>query len=158
VAYSPTYFRCATLIKHISARICECRFLGSSHHASNTGACSFLAITCNHGSHEMQQWVSGHAMLWITKLVSSEWPSHILNQLKSSKYQEVQQLIHTTHNWSWLNSCSALMTAHNRRECSYIWWHDPECSTMLLSYTWDTYIHGSDSCKYCSIVFYCCKW
>jgi len=53
-ACGPTCFCCATLIKHIRARICECRFLGSSHHASNTGICSYAAIIWNHRIHGMQ--------------------------------------------------------------------------------------------------------
>jgi len=30
--------------------------------------------------------------------------------------------------------------------------HNPECSIMLLSYTWDTYFYRHDSCKCSSIV------
>jgi len=37
----PTCFRCATLIKRIRASIYECRFLESSHHASNMGVCNY---------------------------------------------------------------------------------------------------------------------
>jgi len=47
-ACGSTCFRCATLIKYIRVRICECRSLGSSHHASNMGICSYLAITWNY--------------------------------------------------------------------------------------------------------------
>ena len=52
--YGLTHLLYATRTKHIRARKYECRFLGSSHHASNTAACSYLAITWNCRIHGMQ--------------------------------------------------------------------------------------------------------
>jgi len=44
MGYGPTGLRCANMIKHIRARICEYRLLGSSHHVSNMCVCSYSAI------------------------------------------------------------------------------------------------------------------
>jgi len=67
MAYGPTCFRYATPIKHTRARMCECRFLTSSHHAL---ICVYAVIQLLHGIIKFPQCrqVRGYAMSWITKL------------------------------------------------------------------------------------------